>query len=99
MKPFQYGKNYAVNCELQNINKHMSEYSMRDMHACVHVYDLWYICVYYADIVIYTTIAFVSESFCHHIFYSKMRAKLGLKPLQVDDGGNKENGIIQSHNV
>ena len=24
--------------------------------------------------------------------YSKIRVKLGLKPLQVDDGANKENG-------
>ena len=28
--------------------------------------------------------------FVYH--YSKLRAKLGLKPLQVDDGVDKENG-------
>ena len=71
------------------------------MHVCMCI-PLCMICdtyVYTMQILLYIQLVFVSESFCHHIFYSKMRAKLGLKPLQVDDGGNKENGIIQQHNV
>ena len=52
-------------------------------HQCFYLLLLYKKCSHLRDAVIVSLFP---------LCFSKLRAKLGLKPLQVEDGANKENG-------
>ena len=66
-------------------------------HTYIHICmcNTVYVCTVYMRTVSTSTNMYVQTCFNNTVLlfpFSKLRAKLGLKPLQVDDGANKENG-------